>query len=281
MSVREYIYNGETIFLNTPGDGAKIYWNQEPAVYIAGNSIQKVPAEAKSVKLEHLELSKKQECKDAYCVSNALNTSQETITSTEIMEVKVPFETTEFLRGNYIEVVLVPDKCLPSEAASQSVVAINGIRMVYKRNKHRMKIAKLPSITDPLVISVDYQHIQYIKKCSVVLPHNYTYTIGLKKYRDRAFIRLTLLRLDTLDTYAIELLNPLFNGIDIVTDSDILDPEIDESLAVCCSTRKIDISAPERITELFFEVKSLSAVSRSHKFFAKVNGFLIQFWTRF
>ncbi|KAI5190789.1 hypothetical protein NECID01_1156 [Nematocida sp. AWRm77] len=311
MKTRDFLYNGECVFVYTTYDGVKLSSGKGTCEYILGNRMYQVASNVDSITIEHVEFSKDKTCTEPYCVSSVINSAEENIVQSRKLSVVPPFSIEERIRGNHLEVVLVPDKDLPAESACSAVVCANGVRMEHRNGRYYAKLTKLGLGQNFLFIGVSYQQIQYVTKSLLSFPDEFVYTVGMKRVGTRRFIRVVLCRADSLSRYAIRLLNPLYGSCADVaapgrtTSADISTPDtpnlpitpstpdtpgttknLPKNLLVCASTDVLEIEEPDKVTELFFEVRSVSGEKLSRQalgpgskatFSLEVNGFPVHF----
>lgn len=250
--------------------------------YITTNKAYYVSSAAQALRFDYLEFTKKPECSEKYCLSNALNTSEEVILKSQLYTVVPPFQVIEKIQGNYIYIQIVPDESLSHEAHSKSVVSINGQRMEYKNGAHTLKLLRICDWTKPLYISVDFEQIQYSRLSSISLPNGFMYSIGLKKIDEKYFAKITLSRISAT-SYNIIVLNPLINASseeyvpnvplssDYSVDLSVLD------LLVGSPTFEIAIESPDALTEILLEVRKRTPSVRMHLLAIRVNNYPIEF----
>ncbi|EIJ93183.1 uncharacterized protein NEPG_02139 [Nematocida parisii ERTm1] len=265
--------------------------------YITGNRPYCIPCSVVAVKFEYLEFSKSIECPESYCLSNVINNAEEVVLKSEIFSVVPPFQLIEKIQGNYILVTAVPDGALCSSSSDIPVISINGRRMVHKENGvYKIKLLKISDWSVPIYISADFGQIHYTRKSSLVLPNDFMYSIGLKRIKEKFFIKLTLCR-TLANSYKIIIMNPLMgdeysepvetlhtNSLEDALDVEMLDEQsIDisvQDLLVGALKHETIIDSPDTVTEILLQIQKKSSLKRNHLFSAKVNDFPIEFFIK-
>ncbi|KAH9385184.1 uncharacterized protein NEMAJ01_0080 [Nematocida major] len=247
---REYLYNGETVWVEGLFDGIKVSTYSiglhekspekgkeccsastsagectdsvgpsssectEPGLlsceYIGGSRAYYISSASQAVRFDYLEFLRKPECPEKYCISNVINSTEEVVLKSETFSVVPPFQIVERIQGNYIYATLVPDRFLSPEARSTSVVSVNGVRMKYDGSSYKAKLLQIRDWSTPLHISVDFGQIQYSRPSSIHLPSEFMYSIGIKQIGNQHFAKLVLSR-TTASSYEILILNPLIS----------------------------------------------------------------------
>ncbi|KAI5186983.1 hypothetical protein NEHOM01_1841 [Nematocida homosporus] len=272
METRSFVYNGESVVVETIYDGVRVTAGEGEGEYLVGNGLYQVPEKVASIRIEHLEFIRDKVCPGGYCLTNAAEISQELVVCSREVPVRVPFVVTERMCGNYLQVQVRADKGLGLGRKGRSVVredvvvSINGHRMSRGKKRYMLRISELDHFNSILWVSVSYGQIQYTKEAKIKLPLDFMYTIGTKRLGDKRFVRLCLFKATNLSQYEVELLNPLGEKAGYGRTG---------SLGVRAPEKKFTVQDLDCCTELFFEVIKLQDRARFW-FAAEINGVKIE-----
>jgi len=262
--MRKFLYCGEAVFVRTPCDGVQIKSSGGGTERIHGNALYCVPNDLERVEVEYLEFLNGSACPEKYCVTNTLEIQEERVVKRREIEIRTPFRVEEKVRGNYLEVRLFPDPGLPQESKEKSIVSVGGVRMRYQKRGYVVKLSKIGIKEEALFLTVSYGQIHYTRASSAVLPDNFAYLVGTKKIGERVFLRLTLFRSEKLSSYHVQLANRMYGeaGPDGDQKGVVEKGEFDGGLVLCVDRKRIVIEEPDRVVELFFEIRKAQHVDR-------------------
>ncbi|OAG28852.1 hypothetical protein NEDG_00991 [Nematocida displodere] len=207
---RDFLYNGECVFIDSVYDSVKLTKEDGEVEYTMPHQMYSVSATDKTLKMEEISFVKDNACSEKYCLSAVVNGVEEVSVCLKTLRVRAPFAIEEKVSGNYALVFLAPDKGLPSEAAYQSDVALNGIKMAFKNGRYQLKLSQMEDLGPVPLVTVCFGQIQYSLPSTLSLPLTFKYIVEMQRIGRQRFIRLTLLKSEALTKYKISLLNPLF-----------------------------------------------------------------------
>lgn len=213
MSVRKFLFKGETVFVEGISDCVKI----SSFVSRGENSSELISSEylprdkpyrigsVDLVRFEYLEFSRSRKCPEKYCLTNSTEAGESRTVKTEIFSVLPPVKISERIIGNYL-LIKIESNFITEEIERNSIVSVNNRRMRLDKKTYKIKIQEIENWTDRIYLTVEYEQINYTEELFLKLPKDFFYSVSYKRIDRKYYVKIVLARI-TAETYEIEIRN--------------------------------------------------------------------------